>query len=122
MESSFLDQIRAKLIEERDRLKRDLADLGWSEDKAGEHVAYPESGGNSDDDNASEVTALADEMSIIDRLKSELKDTEKALVSVDKGTYGICKYCKKPIDEKRLLARPTSSSCIECKKTLTQEI
>ncbi len=122
MDSQLLEQVKAKLIEEKARLTRDLADIGWTEDKKGEHLAYPESGGNSDDDNASEVTALADEISIVDRLKSELKDTEKALASIEKGEYGTCKYCHKEIDEKRLLARPTSASCIECKKTLTQEL
>jgi DnaK suppressor protein len=55
-------------------------------------------------------------------LEDELNDTIKALKAIESGKYGICKYCGKPIDEKRLIARPTSSSCIECKKTLTQEI
>ncbi|HRU90169.1 MAG TPA: hypothetical protein P5094_02540 [Patescibacteria group bacterium] len=30
----------------------------------------------------------------------------------------MCKYCHKKIDEKRLLARPFSSSCIKCKNKL----
>lgn len=122
MNSTFLVQIKAQLNNEKTRLARELTDLGWSEDKAGEHVEYPETGGNSDDDNAMEVTALADELSLVERLKAELRDTEKALAMVEKGTYGVCKYCAKQIDEKRLIARPTSSSCIECKKTLTQEL
>lgn len=122
MNPDFLLKIKGKLNEERTRLTRDLKDLGWSENTGGEHLAYPESGGNSDDDNAMEVTELADEVSLVERLKNELRDTEKALAAIDKGAYGICKYCGKEIDEKRLLARPISSSCIECKKTLTQEL
>lgn len=121
MNSTFLVQIKAKLNDERARLVRELTDLGWSEDQAGQHVEWQETG-TSDDDNALEVTAMADEVSLVERLKSELRDTDKAIATVDKGNYGVCKYCGKEIDEKRLLARPTSSSCIECKKTLTQEI
>lgn len=123
MNADFLKQVKEKLLDEKARLERDLTDMGYSVDKHGEeHLEYPESGGNSDDDNALEVTTLADEMSIVERLRSDLRDATKALDALEKGTYGTCKYCKKEIDEKRLMARPTSSSCIECKKTLTQEL
>lgn len=123
MDQAFVEQIKAKLEEEKARLERDLADMGFSINERGEEsLVYPESGGNSSDDNAQEVTTLADEMSIVEKLKGELKDTRKALDAMAKGNYGICKYCKKEISEKRLAARPTSSSCIECKKTLTQEL
>lgn len=123
MEQAFIEQIKAKLTDERVRLERDLADMGYSVNERGEEsLVYPESGGNSSDDNAQEVTTLADEMSIVEKLKKDLKDTIKALDAIEKGKYGICKYCGKEISEKRLMARPTSSSCIECKKTLTQEL
>jgi len=104
-------------------LERDLADMGYSINERGEEtLVYPESGGNSSDDNAQEVTTLADEMSIVEKMKGQLRDTRKALDAIAKGKYGICKYCKKEISEKRIDARPTSSSCVECKKTLTQEL
>ena len=41
---------------------------------------------------------------------------------VFEGNSATCKYCKNPIDPKRLEARPASSSCVTCKKTLTQEL
>jgi DnaK suppressor protein len=122
MNAAFLEEMKTKLVEERARLEQDLNDMGYRKDEEGNVTVDTESGGNSDDDNASEVTAFADGMSVAERLESELKDVKKALASVEAGTYGICKYCKKPIDEKRLMARPSSSSCIECKKTLTQEL
>ena len=55
-------------------------------------------------------------------LEKTLRDVKRALIAIEKGTYGVCKYCDKPIEEKRLLARPTSSSCVSCKKTLTDEV
>lgn len=122
MNAETLEQIKIQLVEQKARLEQDLKDMGFtpgsSESKTPE---FPESGGNSDDDNASEVTTLADEISLGEKLQDELQDTVKALKSIENGSYGTCKYCGKPIDEKRLSARPTSSSCIECKKTLTQE-
>jgi RNA polymerase-binding transcription factor DksA len=45
-----------------------------------------------------------------------------ALKRLEKGDYGVCRYCKKPIEEKRLLIRPTSSACVQCKKTIVQEV
>lgn len=114
--SPLSEKMKAVLEHERERLEKELATLG------GADVTYPETGGNSDDDNAAEITEYADEVSLSDRLKTELRDTIKALESIAKGTYGKCKYCGRDIDEKRLEARPTSSSCIDCKKSLTQEM
>ncbi len=121
----FLAKIQTILIEDKARLERDLSDLGAKKSKSavgGFESAYPESGGSSDDDNASEVTEYADELSITEKLEAELRDATKALDAIEKGTYGICKYCHKEIDVKRLEARPSSSTCISCKKTLTQEL
>lgn len=116
LNKAFLENIEALLVREKARLEKEINDLGGAE------VAYPETGGNSDDDNAAEITEYADEVSLLDRLQTELRDTVKALETIAKGTYGLCKYCGKEIDAKRLEARPTSSSCIDCKKSLTQEL
>lgn len=116
LNQAFLEKTQEILTQEKTRLEREVSLLGGAE------VIYPETGGNSDDDNAAEITEYADEVSLLDRLQKELRDTLKALESITKGTYGSCKYCQKEIDVKRLEARPTSSSCIECKKSLTQEL
>ena len=116
--------MRERLLEEKVRLERDLADIGKQDTNHPNtfEPEYPESGGNSDDDNATEVSTYADEISIIAKLETELRDTVRALESIEKGGYGVCKYCGNNIDVKRLEARPASSACIPCKKTLTQEL
>ena len=121
MDTTKLDYFKEKLLAEKERVTQELEDLG-SKDKTSLDATYPESGSNSDDDNAAEISEYADIVSIEARLQSELKDVEKALSSIEKGEYGICKYCHKEIDDKRLEARPASTSCIECKKVLTQEM
>lgn len=121
---NVLQTAKTRLLEEKNRLERDLGDMA-NRDKnkvGGFEAAYPEMGGSSDDDNAIEITAYADEISIVDKLETELRDVNKALAAIEKGTYGMCKYCGKPIDAKRLEARPTSSSCVSCKKQLTKEL
>jgi DnaK suppressor protein len=124
LNSEFIEQMKQKLLVDKTKLVRDISDIGSKDPniKGKFEVEYPESGGNSDDDNAMEVTEYSDEISLKNRLDKELKDTISALKQIDKGVYGICRYCKKDIQEKRLEARPASSSCIACKKALTQEV
>lgn len=124
MTPELIAKIKQHLLELKTRLERDLSDVGTKDKKQPGHfeATYPESGGNSDDDNAMEISSYADELSIVGELETQLRDVNKALANIEKGTYGICKYCQKAIDVKRLEARPTSSACISCKKTLTQEL
>lgn len=119
-----LAQFKTRLEEEQSRLEQELEALGAKDPTQPGHYTtdYPESGSNSEDDNAGEIAEYADELSIEANLERELRDVKKALDAIAKGTYGTCKYCGKEIDLKRLEARPASSSCISCKKILTQEL
>jgi RNA polymerase-binding protein DksA len=119
-----IEYFKKRLLEDKDRLTLQMESLGKRDPNRPGHVevTYPESGSNSEDDNAGEVTEYANELSIEARISSELRDIDDALKAIENGNYGICKYCKKEIEEKRLEARPASSSCIACKKLLTQEM
>ncbi len=118
-----LAKIKNGLIQEKERLEKEL---GLFTEK-NPHVTddydskFPDYG-DKEDENANEVAEYATNLSIEGNLEKTLRDVNKALTNIEKGTYGICKYCKKPIEEKRLIARPTSSACVECKKTITQEL
>ncbi|KKP59148.1 MAG: Transcriptional regulator, TraR/DksA family [Parcubacteria group bacterium GW2011_GWF2_38_8] len=119
----FLQKIKALLEEEKVRLTSELEKFAR---KSG-HVegdydsAFPQYG-DKEDENAAEVTEYATNLPLEESLEKTLRDVVQSLDRLTKNTYGICKYCKKPIDEKRLLARPTSSACVECKKTIVQEM
>ena len=45
-----------------------------------------------------------------------LREIEAALGRIDKGTFGTCARCGKPIGEERLEAMPYVTLCIECKR------
>lgn len=74
------------------------------------------------DANAHEIEEYTVNKPLEITLENAYRDVKKALETIKKGTYGICKYCKQPLEEKRLRARPTSSSCVECKKAIINEV
>lgn len=96
MDTVFLKEMKEELLKEQTRVKEELTALGQ----------------HSNGDGAS----------LADTLKKLQRDIDKALERMREGTYGTCKYCSKEIHEARLRARPTSSSCIACKKSLTQDV
>lgn len=120
---NFLDGIKKFLGEEKIRLENELKKFAKKNphDSDDYDATFPEYG-EKDDENAQEVAAYTTNKPLELALEKELRDVNKSLERMEKGNYGVCKYCDKPIDEKRLWARPTSSACIECKKTLTQEV
>ena len=118
----FLDKVEDSLIEEKTKLEKELAKFGKKNpDQTDDYdTAFPNYG-DKEDENAAEVADYVVNLSLEDNMEKTLRDVNQALDRLKKGEYGICKYCKKPIESKRLLARPTSSSCMSCKKTITQE-
>lgn len=124
MDPQSIANVKKLLLEEQARIEGELSKFSHRNPKATEtdvQVEFKDIG-NEEGDNAAEVAQFSDNLSMEDELEKALRDIAGALKMIEAGTYGTCKYCKQPIDERRLLARPTSSSCIQCKKTLTQEV
>ena len=48
------------------------------------------------------------------RKKQHLMRLDSALIRIQKGTYGACGRCKKPISEERLEIQPDAVLCIQC--------
>lgn len=116
-----LQQIKALLEAERVRLEHDLQEFAdpAKENRDDYHTRFPQYG-NKDDENAAEVANFSDQLSLEQTLESQLADVRGALLRLEKGTHGTCRYCGNAIDKRRLLARPTSSSCIDCKKKMQE--
>lgn len=121
--ADFLKKIQGMLTEQKTNLERELKSLNKPEVGSDEtHDGIFPNYGNTEEDNAQEVADYETNLGIENQMDRTYRDVVKALARLKEGTYGICRYCKKPIDEKRLMARPTSSACIECKKTIVQEV
>jgi DnaK suppressor protein len=54
------------------------------------------------------------------RLTDQLADIEHALEKFEKGTYGLCDECGKPIAPDRLEALPQASLCVDCKTKIAK--
>jgi DnaK suppressor protein len=52
---------------------------------------------------------------IRERERGLIVKTREALDRIERGTYGICEECGEAISEKRLMARPVATLCIDCK-------
>lgn len=50
-----------------------------------------------------------------DRERKLLAKIDEALARIEAGEYGVCESCGSPIGFERLLARPVTTLCIECK-------
>jgi len=110
MNKKVIAQIKEELLIRKEQILKDLKEFEENGD-------FPEYG-SKPDENAQEVGDYATNIATEESLKSTLSDIEKALARIDQGTYGTCKYCQEKIGEKRLLARPAASACIECKTKL----
>lgn len=121
MDQAILKKIERHLLGEKTKLETELGQFTAKNvhNQEDYNSVFPQYG-DKEEDNATEVAEYSDNLTLERTLESALRDVKSALEAIKKGTYGTCKYCKKLIDPRRLLARPTSSSCIDCKKQLTK--
>lgn len=123
LSTSFVEEMRTSLLAERQKLENELSHFAHRNPKAsGVFEADYQDVGSDEGENAFEVAQFSDNLSLEQELESALRDVNSALKAIEKGAYGQCKYCKQAIAEDRLRVRPTSTSCVACKKTLTQEM
>ena len=111
-----IKKIKENLIKERVEILKEVSDITDSAD----NVKFPEFGDKLDE-NAQEIDEYTTNLATDKVLESSLRDIDKALERIENKTYGICKYCHKPINPKRLLARPVASACVECKTKLQNQ-
>ena len=123
LDKKTIEQIKKSLEKRKKDIENELKKI-TKEDKHEREkhkTIFPEFG-NKNDENANEIASFTDNLSLGKSLDHTLRDIENTLKRIEKGTYGICKYCKKPISKERLKIRPVSSACIVCKKRLKGEL
>lgn len=72
-------------------------------------------------DQASLESERSFELRIKDRERKLISKVYEALKKIEDGTYGICESCGDSIGVKRLMARPVTNLCINCKSEMEAE-
>ncbi|HTK32966.1 MAG TPA: TraR/DksA C4-type zinc finger protein [Candidatus Paceibacterota bacterium] len=66
-----------------------------------------------DNEMADKFEELEDNAGIANKLEGQLNEVKAALERIEKGTYGICETCGKPIEIERLEANPSARVSIK---------
>ena len=108
-------QIRAVLAEELRRLsKKGESALSYS-------MNHERNIGRDSIDESMEEEIFSTEMRLHDREKFLLGKINKQLVRLDAGEIDVCDECGEAISFRRLLARPVTTLCIDCKEQSERE-
>ena len=100
-----LDAARARLLEERGRLR---AELGEEIEAPGQMTYGSQAAA------AAQVFAQQRDLAFREQAERRLHAVEHALARLDAGTYTVCEVCGAPISAERHEVVPWSATCVEC--------
>lgn len=108
-----LQEIKKKLLGQKEAL---LAEAEEALNALPGQTVFPDMG-----DQATAETDRNFMLRLRSREQKLLKKIEDAIERIDGGTFGICDGCGENIDIRRLVARPVTTLCIECKTQQEEE-
>lgn len=108
--------LKERLLEERARLQREVADL-----EADLSASLEDSSEESPYDQHMAETAGVTldreiDLSLEESIYASIAQVDRALDKLERGTYGHCDRCGRPIAVGRLQVAPFATLCIECKR------
>ena len=117
MNTRDLDQFKKKLLAEKAELEDELNGIGQKNSSAPGGWEATTGGIEVDSADENEVADKLEEYegnaTILNQLEGQLNEVNAALDRIEKGTYGICETCGKPIEKERLEANPSSRTSIK---------
>jgi RNA polymerase-binding transcription factor len=94
--------------------------LGKAQDTLAD-ISDPKDRPSDEMEEASLTSDMGFTLRIRDREAKLIKKITEALERLEDGTFGVCEECGEEIPLKRLMARPVTRLCIECKKVQEAE-
>jgi len=58
---------------------------------------------------------------LLRRLEDKIESLDRAILSAQRGTYGICESCGQRIDPARLEILPETTHCLDCQRKFERE-
>jgi RNA polymerase-binding transcription factor DksA len=105
--SRRLDEERTRLQGIRDDLHREQEEA--TSDSGSELSSVDQHPG----DSGTETFEMEKNVSLLEQVEDELQEIELAAQRLERGTYGTCQACGRPINDERLEAMPATRFCIE---------
>lgn len=62
------------------------------------------------------------DLSIIANIDAEIGEVDSALRRLDRGGYGVCEVCHRPIGSARLRVRPAARFCVRDQATMERQV
>lgn len=113
-----LTDIKKRLLEEREELQRQAAEIeessfgGGQSELSGDLASF-------DEEFADAGTATFErekDLSLSNNIRDLTEKIDHALELIDQGTYGLCERCGRPIEKARIKALPYATLCIKDKQ------
>ena len=110
------EKYRKKLMEERERLHREMGiiEQEMSYDDAGAGRSELSNYDQHPADAGTETFEKERDLSLHDSFRDTIGRIDEALGKIDRGTYGVCDRCGREIPAGRLDALPHAIYCVEC--------
>ena len=102
-----LEEERVRLEGIREGIQREQEE--GSSDTAGELSSFDQHPG----DSGTETFEMEKNVSLLEQVDDELLEVEAAVQRLERGSYGTCQVCGRPIGDERLEAMPAARFCIE---------
>ena len=102
-----LEEERTRLQGIRDGLQREQEET--TSDTGGELSNVDQHPG----DSGTETFEMEKNVSLLEQVDDELLEVEAAVQRLERGTYGTCQVCGRPIGDERLEAMPATRFCVE---------
>jgi len=123
MSKNSKDYFRNLLLKEKEKFMDIIAKM--DENDIGETSRFSSTELSSYDNHPAELGTEVFNLGMNINLKAnetnQIKEIERALKKIDKGSYGNCEMCKKEISDERLDVRPHARLCIDCENEQNNE-
>lgn len=114
-----IQNLKAKLLEERAKLEKELSDLGIMDPETGDWGAYQSEPGEADVSDKNDAADFDEDFltraNTLGEIEKRYLDVKNALDKIERadGSFGICEVSGKQIEEDRLEANPAARTCKE---------
>jgi DnaK suppressor protein len=109
-----LAEVRGELESEAAALRADIAQA--AADIAERLIDSARDAGDDEAEAGAKAFEREHDLAVSQNAQDLLDQGERALHRIDRGTYGVCESCGKPIGKARLLAFPRATLCVACKQ------